>query len=205
MRQLLYFFSLGLMIFVVYCNKNNSNEQRNVSSKEGKALQESVSDSVRFLLSGLKNGSEISDLFVENLLRKFKENENIAKGAFPSREGDVQLFYGAMELLTKRAENDDQALKLLIKLSCVMKRSAEFADKLIKLTPRLATQNISGFVAMYKQLDSAEKTIAIQNLEYLEGPSEYKLFQAKLDGITDDSLKQTASEIKKRLEEYLMK
>jgi len=204
MRQLFNYFLLGLLIFFVYCNQSDHNEQTFINSKKDKAL-ERVSDSIRIWLSSFKNDPELSKSLIEDLVKYFKENESTDHGTFPSRDGDIELFYGVMELLRKKAENDTYALRLLIMLSCTIKRSPEFTEYLMKLTPNLAIKNTTGFVLVYKQLDKTERDIVIKNLEYLKGPYEYRLFQTKLNEIKDNSLRKTAIELKQRFEKELMK
>jgi hypothetical protein len=58
-------------------------------------------------------------------------------------------------------------------------------------------------VKIYDDLDEDRKKKLVSNLEFFQGPDEYKKFNKNLDSINTE-LKKSAEELKERVREYLL-
>jgi hypothetical protein len=214
MKKNLYLIFISLFLIpILGCSKgkNNQNSIRshdnneNTVNYQGVKLTTNVVDSIKVLLAEINSNSDLNMKELERLLSYFSLNEKITDNSFFSYDENNKLFYLAIDVIRKKMNSNINYQFFLLKLSLIIRNNAEVSEYLIKLTPQIANLNTEGFVKIYETLNVEEKDKIIGNLEYFEGPNEYKKFNENLDAITNSKLKPIASELKIKLYEYLLK
>jgi hypothetical protein len=124
-----------IIISIANCSNqgNSENEVMKLSSEETFS-----GDSIRILLNKINLDSNFDASFYKRLLKHFKNDEEQNKNSFFTNEKNIKLFYSKMIVLKEKSHKDKNALRFLIELSFIIKRSVEINEFLAKLTPKLA-------------------------------------------------------------------
>lgn len=157
---------------------------------------------IRTLLIKICDKKSISYKSMDSLIFLEKQNEivNDINNKFPNSDKDDSLFFCFIKKINKLAVSDYKFEFYIIKLSLIIKYSAEQGEYVSGLIPYLALDNTEGFLRSYVKLSNSQKKIILSDLLFLKEINKQNDFIKNLSVIKNRKIfDKEIEEIKRKL------